>query len=203
MQKGSTITQPRTEEEFGSTAVRISSNGQRLAVAARYAYTSGFTYNGCIYVYDFDGTAWQLTVSHFGTVAGARIGYGLAMSSDGTTIAAGGTSGGIRLEVFKYMNGSWNNQVLTGAVSFGSAVGLNVAGDVMAVGVPSYNIDQGRVYTYMHDGITWNSWGGGSPTGRFGQNALSGFSVALATVGSTTTMVIGAYLAENGGTDRG
>ena len=198
VQKGSTITQPNPSDQFGTNQVRLSSNGQRIAVAACNADTGGFTHNGCICVCDFDGTAWQLAASLCGGATTARIGFSLAMSADGNT-TAGGYSG--RLEVFKFKDGSWSKQVLTGGSSFGRSVALNAAGDTLAVGECVCNAEQGRVFTCRHDGTTWNSIG--VVGGGFGGAARFGSDVALAAAGSTTTMIVGACFADIGGTNRG
>jgi len=200
VQKGSTITQPNPSDQFGTTAVRLSSNGQRLAAGANLADTGGFADNGCICVCDFDGTAWQLAASLCGGAATARIGYSLAMSADGNTMAGGGGRGGNRVEVFKHKDGAWSKQALTGPLTFGESVALNAAGDMMAIGEPSYNADRGRVFTCSHDGTTWNSMEdlfGGFGIARFGVD------VALAAVGSTTTMIVGVYGADIEGCQRG
>jgi len=201
VRKGSKITQPNPNDLFGNSAVRLSSNGQRIAVGAPFADTGGFNNNGCVYVYDFDGTTWQLTVSHCGGASNAYIGWTLAMSADGNTIAGAGAANNNRAEFFKYKDGAWSKQVLTGGTSFGESVALNAAGDMLAVGEMNYNSNQGQVHTYRHDGTTWNSIG--VVIGGFGIAANFGSDVPLATVGSTTTMIVGALLGNIGGSDRG
>jgi len=202
LQKGSTITPPNPGIHFANNDVRLSSNGQRLAVGAYIASANGLSQNGCICVYDFVGADWQLTCSPCGIVDSARIGYSLAMSKDGTLTAGGGCG---RVEVFKESSGSWSKQVLTGsAIEFechGVSVALNAAGDTLAVGETACNACQGRVHALRHDGSTWNSVG--VVDGRFGVGSCYGISMALATVGSTTTMVACAFVAAGGGSQRG
>ena len=181
VQKGATINQPTTGESFGET-VRISADGKRLAVGAHLASSPGFTDNGCAYVYDFIGSAWQLTASLWGDSTNARIGTGLAMSGDGKTIAASYSN---RVEISKEVNGVWGKQALTGAG--GSIIDLNAGGDMLAIGWWEINGASGMVLTFRYDGSSWATSGNiGTPYGGY-----FGRHLAIATVGSITTVVAG------------
>jgi len=158
VQKGNTINRPVASEKFGSTEVAVSSNGQRIAVGARSADTGGFTNNGCVYVYDFDGTTWQLTGTLSGNASNQATGKEVEMSSDGTVIAAS-RGQAETAHVFKEVNSVWTRTAtftFSGG-NYGTSLSLNAAGDTLAVGSPAQNSNQGEVYVYKNTGGTW-SW---------------------------------------------
>ena len=149
-----------------------------------------------------------------GEAAGDRLGYGVALSSDGTILATGAAfndgSGGTRsghVRVFNWSGSAWTQ---VGADIDGEAAGdqsgfsvaLSSDGTRLAVGGwfnDGTGTDAGHVRVFDWSGSAWTQVGGdidGEAAGdRFGE------SVALSSDG--TRLAVGADLNDGGGTDAG
>jgi hypothetical protein len=139
---------------FGN-ALSISANGNVLAVAAALEDNGINTDNGAAYIFTFVSAAWSEAALLRASNAGSndRFGTSLALSSDGTTLAAGAPfedSDGVgdnnnALDsgaVYVFLNsGAWSEQAMLkpAIVGAGDQFGLSVAlgessGNILAVG---------------------------------------------------------------------
>ena len=116
-----TITPPVLPNEFFGSSFDFSANGQRLIVGAQESFhtlhLSGWAIEcGAVYVYDYNGTTWNLTASLFpdapdnGSLAGRRFGSQVAISPDGTEIIVCqdyGSNPFKFLSAFKLIDNTW------------------------------------------------------------------------------------------------
>ena len=175
---------------FGSR-VGLSADGSRMVVGS---ITNSETFQGSGQVQVFEnvnGTWMQLGQDINGTGLDARLGRGVSISGDGTTIAAGadgfdGMAGKVR--VFEFSNGSWVQlgQELLGSNNFGNEVRLSADGSILAVGAPR---GTGSVTVYQNMGGTWVQLGDDiTGDGEFFGNGLglsaNGLRVAIGAEGS-------------------
>jgi len=146
-----------TSDLFGSR-VALSADGSRMVVGS-ITNRETFPGSGQVQVFENDNGTWmQLGQDINGTGLDARLGRGVAISSNGTTIAAGadgfdGMAGKVR--VFELSNGSWVQlgQDLLGSNNFGNEVRLSSDGSILAVGAPSGSTGSVTVYQNMEG--TW------------------------------------------------
>jgi hypothetical protein len=151
---------------FGGAAVAMSGSGSVIAIGAPGKDTS-FTDDGGVYIYDWSGSAWAVRGSLLRAADSTnygRFGVGLALSTDGLTLAVGAYNftgvadyrGGVYL--FDYAGGTWVKRGSTIVSTDGtdSVVGfynpaLSSDASVLVVGGPTYDAtytSQGAVYTY-------------------------------------------------------
>lgn len=186
-------------------AVAISADGLTIAMSAPRSDTIGVD-NGQVNTYFWDGASW---LWRGGTIEGAAAGdefaTSLALSSDGTRLAAsssngGGSSAGY-VKVYDLVGGVWTQVGLTIAGTANHRIGMSLAisddGSRIAVGVP-YGTTNG--YVQVHEWAL-GAWGqrGTNINGGFTQEF--GRSVAMSQDG--LTVAIGSPTAPGGGTERG
>jgi hypothetical protein len=201
-------------DNFGYS-VDLSSDGSRLAVGG-FANDAAGSNAGHVRVFDLVGGAWtQVGGDIDGEAAADFFGWSVALSSDGTRLAAGATSndgagsnaGHVR--VFDWSGSVWT-QVgadIDGEAagdSFGHDVALSSDGTRLAVGA-HYNGGTGtdaghvRVFEYHQGSSSWIQLGADIDGEAAGDR--SGNSVALSSDG--TRLAVGAYLNDGTGTDAG
>lgn len=158
--------------EFGGGPVRrikLSGSGDRLAISSHSNGQNGF---GNTRVFEWDGTDWQQLG---GTINQSFpydwSGYGLDISSNGTTVAIGepeNTAKG-NIRILRYLNGEWVplGADLTGAsldgllpeVRLGFSVALSEDGNQLAAGAyrgaTASGTDVSGAATYAFDGTDW------------------------------------------------
>ena len=153
VQKGTNIVAPPGYSYFG-WPVSLSGNGNRLATASS-SYQSGGDIEGgldagAILVFEFNSTAgdWEvLGLPIEGAVGGDALGWGLALSADGRTVAGGAPNSDTYLSeagyvaVYTYLCGNWAQigTVIKGLEAdswTGLSVSLSENGKYLAVGVP-------------------------------------------------------------------
>uniref|UniRef100_A0A6C0ADC0 Uncharacterized protein n=1 Tax=viral metagenome TaxID=1070528 RepID=A0A6C0ADC0_9ZZZZ len=127
---------------------------------------------GKIYIYKYNGTAWNNTYSFLGTNIGntygsARIGFHVDVSYDGYTAVAVGlysyADGGPNIVVLNYDidNNTWNDttfQFESGGDSLNSAgkISVNGNGTVIAASV-NFSAGTSDLYIYKYSDGEWNS----------------------------------------------
>ena len=209
-QLGADIDGSGAGESFGK-AISLSSDGTIAAIGAQGV--DGLK-SGLVRVYEYNGSSWsQLGVDIDSEGEADRFGGPLSLSSDGTILAAGGStndgngadSGHVR--IYKYSGGSWTQlgSDIDGEAAgdyLGFSVSLSSDGTIVAIGA-IYNdgngTDSGHARIYEYDGSSWNQLGAdidGEAAGDY-----SGFSISLSSDG--TIVAIGANLNDGGGTDSG
>ena len=158
-------------DRFGSGAA-LSSDGTILAVGA-YTWESAGTDRGCVYIFDWNGSAWverAAVVTPADAADGDRFGGATALSDDGTILAVGahlwesaGTDRGT-VYIFDWNGSAWverGNIIPADAAdsdNFGSSVALNSDGTVLAAGAQGWEsagTDRGCVYIFDWNGSAW------------------------------------------------
>ena len=173
---------------FGGYNVALSSDGTIVAAGS----PRHDNYKGHVRVFLYNGVdAWnQLGPDIDGpTDATTLAGYGVALSSDGTIVAVGGSpnSGYVgSVRVYQYDNpgstgGSWNqlgNAILgdEAGSDWGRYVALSSDGTILAASAAEYNSNQGRIKIYQYTNSDWNQLGSsidGDGTGRLGTEGVN------------------------------
>jgi hypothetical protein len=199
--------------------VAMSGDGSTVAVGASRASVSGHMWQGAVYVFAKPSGGWvsatqtaKLTTSDGTTFD--RLGNTLALSSDGTTLAAGDQSNNSlqgAVYVFVAPLGGWLTGTQTakltasdgaGNADFGSAVALSGDGATLAAGAFNASAGTGEAYVFIRPSGGWVS---GTETaqltasGSAGNNQL-GNSVAMSADGSTVAAgAPGTTVGGNGG----
>ena len=196
VQVGDDINGSAARDESGS-AVAMSSDGTVLVVGAPRNDRGGVD-AGHIRVFFNTGGVWQQRGNALdGSAPGDRFGYAVALSADGTIVAAGarladgvnGANSG-RVVVFQWNGSEWESlgPSIDGAAAndqFGYSIALSDDGTVMAVGAFANRdggTDAGQVKVFAWTGTEWNQRGddlnGSSRGDHFGD------SVSLSSDGS-------------------
>jgi hypothetical protein len=194
-------------------SVATSADGATVAIGAPFNDGNGGN-SGQVRVYTWDGSTWTQQGGDIdGEAAGDQLGYSVAMSGDGATVAIGapfndgngGNSGQVR--VYTWNGSTW---IQRGGDIDGEAAGdfsgwsvaLSADGTTVAIGAPNNdangtNAGQVRVYTW--DGSTWTQQGGDIDGEAAGD--LLGYSVAMS--GDGATVAIGAPFNDGSGGNSG
>jgi hypothetical protein len=167
-------------DTFGES-LALSANGNTLVAGAPLDNSASLNDSGAAYVFVRTGSTWatQATLRAPTPAGNAYFGWASALSSDGNTLAIGavGTATDTgAVHVFTRSGASWTARTALTASNagsgdnFGSALALNGAGTVLAVGAPyeaSANTTQsnnsaasaGAVYTFAGSGASWSQTG--------------------------------------------
>ena len=124
------------------------------------------------------------------------LGLQVAVSADGNTAAAGGTTDNNdagSVWIFTKVNGFWTQQGPklegfngSGASSFGLSLALSADGNTVAIGGPADGYGAGAVWVYTRSGSAWSPQGIKLvPTNPSGFGTLFGSSVSLSADGNT------------------
>ncbi len=205
-------------------SVAISSDGSNVVVGAPNATAGGNTSQGAAYVFTKPSGGWssttetaKLTASDGG--AGDALGISVAMSSDGSTVAAGAYHAAVGANqyvgaayVFTKPSGGWSSESEAAKLSasdgaggdgLGFSVALSSDGSTVVAGAPdatvNSNSQQGAAYVFVKPGGGWSS---STQTAKLtaSDGAASdtfGYSVAASSNGST--IAVGAPNATIGG----
>ena len=196
-----------------STGLDLALDGMRVAVGSATSSVSGPS-AGHVRVFDWDGSSWvQVGSSIDGVEAYGYSGSGLAMSSDGTTLAigapysygAGSSRGSVR--VFSLDGSNW---VQLGAEfvgdsdydTLGAQVALSNDGERVVIGVPGddgSSTDVGSVKVFDWNGTVWLQAG----TDIKGEAQFDGSASDISLSGDGTVLAIGAKSNDGGGSDSG
>jgi VCBS repeat-containing protein len=173
------------DEDSSGTSVALSSDGLTVAIGA-----PGYGNNdGHVRIYRYNGDSWiRLGDDIFGRRSN-NLGYSVALSSDGMTVAVGTNILNGYVQVYRYDGNNWR---LLGAelrAHRNSSVSLSSDGQTVAFGSPEF----GRVEVYRYSGSSWILL-----ARIHGEDAddNAGWSVALSSDGQT--VAIGAPLNNNG-----
>jgi hypothetical protein len=158
-------------------SVSLNSNGTIVVIGARYSDIP-VTDGGSVRIYQYNGsTTWnQLGTTITGGVAiSDQIGYSVAISDDGFTIAYGApkfdTNGGDRglVNIFKWNGTTWSQLSGThiegelAGDNFGESVSLSSDGTIVAIGAFANDgggsESTGHVRVYKYNGTSWNKLG--------------------------------------------
>ena len=148
----------------GSVAVA----GRRIIIGAPGDDTRGID-AGAVYIYEYDGAAWQVVQAIFGDFVREGDAFGGRIDADGDWLVAsaagsdiGGPDAGI-VYVFQQIGGNWHQHAwlraahLTAEDGFGSAVAIS--GTAIMVGAVTQDIDgrpdAGAVHVFERFGDLW------------------------------------------------
>jgi hypothetical protein len=180
------------DDLFGEN-VRMSDNGNIIAISAPQKYSSG-TKNGYVETYQYNGTdAWNKIGSTItGDAEGDRLGYRncLAINGDGTILAVSSiynsTNTGY-VKIYEYVDNDWSQKgsTLSGSYindNFGRGLTLSNNGLILGIGAWGASSDssglvygeQGEVKVYQYNSTddTWDQIGDtffGIQNSRFGE----------------------------------
>ena len=191
---------------FGAS-VAISTDGSTIAIGAPGRATSA----GAVYLFVRSGASWSqqsmLTASN--AEGDDRFGAALALSANGSILAVGaigensdGSGAGNNSAadagaayVFSRTGVAWSQQGYLKASnaeeddSFGSALALNAAGTLLAIGATGETDGEGAVYVFADDGVTWTQ---SAYIKAPNAEPLDGFGSSLAMSADGNTLAIGA-----------
>jgi hypothetical protein len=193
IQKGGDICGEEIGDLYGGV-VSLSANGNILAVGAiRNDGSDESIDSGHVRVYEWNGSSWvQIGDDIDGEAAGDESGYSISLNEDGTIIAIGanfnddnGSSSG-HVRVYERNGSSWDQigTDISGEASgdqSGFSVSLNYTGNILAIGAPYNNLDNGHVRIYELSGDDWTQKGN-DIDGEV--NSESGYSVSLSSDGN-------------------
>ena len=185
--------------DFFGIAVSISSDGTTLVIGADRDDDVAVD-AGAVYVYNYNGSTWSETTKLTASDGGNSDFFGGAtsLSSDGTTLVIGSTSGS-EAYVFNYDGSSWNQTTkLTAADGTGNSFGrtVTISSDGTTIAIGAHNDDDiasnsGAVYVFDYNGSTWSQ--AAKLTASDGEaDDLLGDSISLNLDG--TTLAVGAHL---------
>lgn len=182
-------------EQFGRV-VRISADGQRVAVASRSRWNADETAHvGAVTAFEWNGDAglWQeMGQPLMGTVNDAMYGESISLDGAGTTLAITAKFG--LIEVRDWNGFDW---VVRGDLDQGlglldvSSVSLSADGEVVGIGDPWFNWMNGRVRVLQWTGADWELVENILEPESDGAS-LQGFGLALSLSDNAGRIVIGA-----------
>jgi hypothetical protein len=195
-------------DDFFGTSVALSSDGLTLAVGAPGFEITGTSGAGRITIYRYDGATWNQRGSHIvGTASTKGLGSAVALSSDGTRVAAGASSGGTSLEgavlVYDYTT-DWaqkGSTILGGVASArsGTSVALSSDGSRLAIGGFGNNSSAGQARVFALAAGTWVLMG----TAVEGVAASDNFGRSVDLNGAGDILAVGAPEHDTGGANSG
>ncbi|WP_298755546.1 T9SS type A sorting domain-containing protein [uncultured Psychroserpens sp.] len=203
------------DNDFSGSSVSLSSDGSIVAIGA--PMNSGNSFNsGHVRIYENQNGAWvQIGQDIDGEVGNDFSGSSVSLSSDGSIVAIGAPnnsgnapfSGHVR--IYENQNGTWVQigQDIDGEALLdesGSSVSLSSDGNIIAIGAPKNNgnngVDSGHVRIYENQNGAWVQIGQDIDGEALGDQ--SGSSVSLSSDGNI--VAIGANLNNgNNGVDSG
>ena len=159
VQRGQDIMGLTGSEQFGRV-VRISADGQRAAVASRSRWNAEFTSQvGAVTVFEWnsDANLWEeMGAPLMGAVNAASYGESISLDGDGSTLAITAKFG--LTEVRDWNGTEWvlrgNLDQEEGLLEV-SSVSLSANGDIVGIGDPRFNWNDGRVRVLEWNGNDW------------------------------------------------
>ena len=176
-------------------AVAISADGNSVASSAYYYPYPSQT--GWVGVWRFVNGTWgsasRLPDPGLGT--GTSLGFTVAMSADGNSVAAGastysGNTGWVG--VWRFTNGSWGSASrlpdpgIGGGTYLGSALAMSADGNSVASGAYGYSVSTGWVGVWRYTSGTWGS-ASRLPDPGLGGGKFVGYTVSMSADGNSVT----------------
>ena len=159
--------------DYFGFSVALSSDGSICAVGAPFSSGNGAELAGAVRVFRFSGSQWnELGMTIYGKTTGNGMGWSVALSSDGATLATGapfhsGDNGSFSgaARVYGLSGSRWDQlgQDIEGKAAedlFGSQVALSPNGNILAVGASQFNATRGNRlgYASVFQRNTANRW---------------------------------------------
>jgi hypothetical protein len=180
------------EGHFGHN-VALSGDGDTAAISAP-TFDHG---SGAVWIFTRSGSTWteQAKLTGVGELDVGHFGAGLALSSDGETVAVGAPNDDHNVGavwVFTRSGSTWAQQgekltggEASGASEFGRAVALSADGSTAFVGGPCDDGLLGAVWAFARSSSTWTQQGAKLTGGEASGESHFGDSVALSADGAT------------------
>jgi hypothetical protein len=186
-------------------SVALSADGAIVAVGAKRSDFAGKTDVGHVEVHEWKNGAWtQLGTDVEGERAADYGGQSVALSADGHVFAVGatlndpkhpvnidGNAGHVRVHVYDADNAQWDQRGVdfdgtnTNGGQIGMSMALNADGSVLAIGIPGYSSETGRVRVYAWNNGAWDQLGADGQLDGAAANSGHGVSMALSADGAT------------------
>lgn len=208
IQIGNDIDGENQYDDFGQRLV-LSSNGDILAVGG-YQNDGNGADSGHVRVFEnISGTWLQLGSDIEGEAAGDLFGISLALSSNGSILAVGGSkNGGNGLDsghvrVFEKLDGNWSQigtDIEGDAIGdeFGSSVSLSSDGSILSVGAmrnDENGTDSGHVRIFINIGGSWVQFGNSIK----GESTQDEFGITNSISSNGQILAVGGWLNDGGG----
>jgi len=189
--------------DHSGSSVSLSSNGNRVAIGARYADGINGVNSGHVRFYDWNGSVWTQVGSDIdGKTASDYLGWSVSLSASGNRAAIGapaydgiGSNSG-QVSLYEWTGSTWNQvgNDMNGEGTndkFGETVSLSANGNQMAIG--SQNNDgngnnSGHVRLFDWNGISWNQIGSDID----GESAFDHFGISVSLSANGDRVAIGA-----------
>jgi hypothetical protein len=180
------------EGHFGHN-VALSGDGDTAAISAP-TFDQG---SGAVWIFTRSGSTWteQAKLTGVGELDVGHFGAGLALSSDGDTVAIGAPNDDHNVGavwVFTRSGSTWTQQgekltggEASGASELGRAVALSADGSTALVGGPCDDGLLGAAWAFARSGTTWAQQGTKLTGGEASGESHFGDSVALSADGAT------------------
>ncbi len=154
------------EKEYFGSSVSLVGN---TALIGAYGNDEKNINSGAVYVYNFDGSSWQLSHKLFATDSdeGDLFGYRVKLSGKNTALISavlddeGEVDSGAAY-VFELLNGTWrqSGKLLPNAPQEQQwfSYSMDIDNDVIVIGSPLYNsssINSGKTYVYQKNNSQW------------------------------------------------
>ncbi len=180
---------------YQGIAVSISADGNTIVVGGQMENSGA----GAVWVYSRSGGVWSQSGNKLlgsGTSGSANLGHSVAISSDASTIIAGGwydNSNAGAAWIYTQSGGVWKQQgnKLVGTGSFsgaafqGSSVALSSDGNTALVGGSGDSSNLGAVWIFTRSGGVWTQQGTKLKAAGPHSGAEQGISVAISADGNT------------------
>jgi len=153
---------------YGVSDVALSEDGNKIVIGTLKTLINGVSNAGTVSIYEYSGSgsSWSLVGSTInGTVANGQLGWSVAVSSDGNTVAASGWSFTNTVYIYEYTGGVWalKGSPIIGAdqpdssliTHFGMGVELSNDGNTIAIGDYYYNTNQGAAFAFEYTNGDW------------------------------------------------
>jgi hypothetical protein len=158
-------------EQLGYSCA-LNAAGNILAIGSNRFTTPGLGDRGKIQIFQYQNSTWQNMNTILGETYTESLGFAcslnaagniLAVSSQGFDLDTTNTGAG-KLQIFQYINSSWQNMSTIrgekGSMNLGYSCALNAAGNILAVGSPffelsEFNNNRGRLQIYQYTNSKW------------------------------------------------
>ena len=187
---------------FFGLSIALNSAGNVLAIGDHRDSAAGAE-KGVVHIYEFNGTDWirkgatgKINPPDDGDTT-PRWGLSVDLDSSGNTVVIGSNTHDSkgRFAVYEYDAPNWNKKgdSKSGGSNndfYGHDVSINADGNMILIGQPRYDTDQGRTYAYKYNegDNEWKYWAYDCVLCETTNNRRSGWSVALNTSGNTAAI---------------
>jgi hypothetical protein len=199
-------------DNFGYS-VSVAADGSTLAVGAWGKEVAGEAKRGAVYVFSKMSGSWSQTATLTASdgVAGDRLGWSVALSADGSTLAAGAVNNDRPGKVYVFTrpgSGEWSGATQAAELTmsdapanqnpgFGWSVAIAPDGSTVVAGAPALNFE-GAVYVFSRAATGWADAARPATLTASDANLNGEFGAAVALSDDGSTILVGEFGANNG-----